>query len=65
MQGRYDIVYDLARMNLDSEVLNTWRKELSVKAKPIYRDSSVGLAEKMKIRMLTWIPKLYVRMTQH
>jgi len=64
MQGRYDIVYDLARMSLDSEVLKTWRKELSAKAKPVYRDASVGFAEKMKIRMLAWSPKLYVRMTQ-
>lgn len=65
MQGRYDIVYDLARMNLDSAVLNTWRKELAAKAKPVYRDASVGFADKMKIYMLAWFPKLYVRMTRH
>lgn len=65
MQGRYDIVYDLVRMNLDSAVLNTWRKELAAKAKPVYRDASVGFADKMKIYMLAWFPKLYVRMTRH
>ena len=65
MLGRYDIVYDLARMNMDSEALKTWRKELATKAKPVYRDASVGFAEKMKIRMLACLPKLYVRMTQH
>lgn len=64
MQGRYDIVYDLARMDVDSKVLRTWSGELAAKAKPVYRDASVGFAEKMKIRMLAWLPKLYVRMTQ-
>ncbi|WP_428860911.1 glycosyltransferase family 2 protein [Bifidobacterium dentium] len=64
MQGRYDIVYDLARMNVDSEVLNTWRKELATKAKPVYRDASVGFAEKMKIRMLARLPRLYAWMTR-
>ena len=49
----------------DSEALKTWRKELATKAKPVYRDASVGFAEKMKIRMLACLPKLYVRMTQH
>ena len=64
MQGRYDIVYDLARMNAGSEALRTWRKELAAKAKPVCRDASVGFAEKTKIRMLSHMPKLYVRMTQ-
>ena len=50
---------------MDSEALKTWRKELATKAKPVYRDASVGFAEKMKIRMLACLPKLYVRMTQH
>jgi len=65
MQGHYDVVYDLARMDgVSAKVLGEWRHKLALAAKPVFRDSSVGLVEKLKVRTLSMFPRQYVRLTR-
>ena len=63
MQGRYDIVYDLASKHMGTEVLAVWRKKLASAAKKVYKDRTLSISRKAKIWMMAHVPKLYTRIS--
>ena len=63
MQGRYDIVYDLASKHMGTEVLAVWRKKLASAAKKVYKDRTLSISRKAKIWMMAHIPVLYTRIS--
>lgn len=60
MQGRYDIVYDLASKHMGAEVLAVWREKLAYAAKKVYKDGTLAISHKVKIWMMAHVPTVYV-----
>ena len=62
MQGRYDALYAYMRDGMAPRFTHSLRKELAHYAKPVYRDTHVPMSRKVKILLMSYVPKLYISM---
>lgn len=64
MQGHYDVLYTLLRNHADSDLLKKYACGLRQACKPVYHDNAVSLSRKIRMWMISHIPRIYYRITK-